>query len=618
MEDFVPSLQGAHSTVGRATNRGMDKKRHIMVEIEDNNRRALEARKEAAERIAAERAQGNTGGGGKPMPKAHTPAATHSSKAATGSHEGAQEGGTPKHKKGGGAPHPAPPQDKLSTPMGRAVRDRLNLNPGSPVNIAADAAAQSPTGGLGMSPLAERAPDEMSLLPVKKVEKPSPSFTSLGPADQVYSEAARMFHGRSIIEGCAVEASPDVGHYRVNDKCVSRRVAVSEFGYRVPHPVRSTMDTRDTSRELGPSDLTVLDCIYHKSGSMFVQPSMYSTMSSQQPDMSMSASSASFFKGQSIMSSSVERPSLGNTLGSRNGLTAKITMTETCGNCPPEDRNTSAHTRPPEWDLKKALGRKGGNGASAQCQFFEAGKYAVNHDVVLPNAKKLIGFNQQMSRSSPSFSGAKEKAMLDNEKGTGNLPDRSQYRHCRTHAPRVINVMEMSKDTNRPPMVVHKRALHDENDPEVCRLVHERSMTFDADSVGRAVERRRDYSLNMGASVSRERAGTGTRIVAARGHPAEETTGSFSSSVEALKDSTSARRDLGMTFDQHKARDKTRLKAAHSSLHRPRDHAAPDFSRTPPFSGFDSRTPVKVLARSRSHDAMPGWSVEAVDGLMEM
>jgi len=63
MEDLVPAPLGAHSTVGRATNRGMDKKRAIAVELELQSRRDLLARKEAAERIAEQREELTAGAG---------------------------------------------------------------------------------------------------------------------------------------------------------------------------------------------------------------------------------------------------------------------------------------------------------------------------------------------------------------------------------------------------------------------------------------------------------------------------------------------------------------------------------------------------------------------------
>merc|ERR1719183_3273052 len=151
-------------------------------------------------------------------------------------------------------------------------------------------------------------------------------------------------------------------------------------------------------------------------------------------------------------------------------------------------------------------------------------------------------------------------------------------------------------------------------------------MTFDADSGHSSLAGKRPtVVLNMGQTIARDRAGHGARIAQEdictrhkHGKIMVETTGENEASVEKLKDSCRLRGDLGVTFDMHKARGPTRLKGAYSSLHRPRDHAAPDFSRTPAFAGFSSHTPVKVLPRSRSHDAMPGWTAEAVDGLMSI
>lgn len=255
------------------------------------------------------------------------------------------------------------------------------------------------------------------------------------------------------------------------------------------------------------------------------------------------------------------------------------------------------------------------------CEHFQPAKYAVKHDSSKPLSKKLIGFEQQMSRSAPDF--RQTKGLLDTKNGTTHHPDLSTYRQAPINRRRIISCMNMDKDTDRPPLIAMKKALHDENDPEVSRMVHEREMAFDADVVDRAVVSRTRL-LNMSQSQSRDSAGHGARIAqgnissTSKKGTAVHETASQNCSTEQLKDSIRLKSDVIVAFEGQKSRGKTSLHGAYSPLHKPRHHLAPDFSRSPPLSGFSSRTPVKVLARSRSHDAMPGWSAEAVDNIMSM
>lgn len=603
MEDLVPArVGGAHSSVGRATNRGMDKPRALAVKLENESRKALEERKELAERIAAERAQGipENQRGAKP------------SSAPKGSTE--EEGSPAKKKSSIGAKYPVTPDKAVSsTPMGRAVRERLNLNinPGSQEPVIGQKEPQSP---LGLSLLPEDSA-EKTTLPTSPTNKPSPAFTTQGTAAQVFSEGARIQLRRFFLEGKKSPSNPEVGHYRVQHTAVDGRIKVSEFGARAKHPSRSQPELRDTTRELGPEDLTALSHQWGKSGSLFAHPSMFST-STEGQNQSMSESTSSW-KGQSLMSTATERPALNNILGSRNGLASSIRMTELSepNNAADQDRLTSTVRRVPECDLSNQTARPSFFG-KGQFENFEVGKYAVNHDAVLPNAKKLTGFHHQMSRSAPAgFQKGQLGSLADS-----HHPDRSVYRQALISRSRITHVMEMSKDLDRPPMFGSSQILHDTSDPEVNRMVHEHAMTFDADTVDVAVRPRSDKTVHMGHSITREKAGLGSRMRKAYG--GSDTLGQAETPVERLKDSLRTRSDLGMmTFDQCKARGPTRLKGVYSALHRPRDHAAPDFFRAPPFDGFNTRTPVartqKVHPASRTHDAMPGWSVETVDVLMK-
>merc|ERR1711862_561774 len=98
-------------------------------------------------------------------------------------------------------------------------------------------------------------------------------------------------------------------------------------------------------------------------------------------------------------------------------------------------------------------------------------------------------------------------------------------------------------------------------------------MSFDANAMTKAVESRRDYCPNMTLGSSRAVAIKGSRVcqndiavLAKEGLAHFETSGQLNASVSQLKDSNRIRGDLGMTFDQHKFRHQTRLKAEYSSL----------------------------------------------------
>jgi hypothetical protein len=296
-------------------------------------------------------------------------------------------------------------------------------------------------------------------------------------------------------------------------------------------------------------------------------------------------------------------------------------MTEVKNRGNPEEqflKLRSASTR--KMDLAKSLGHKGLGGES--CPYFEVGKYRPNPDAVKTKVKMPMSFDNQVSRATAQASVKEKPAAALDEKGTSQISDRSRYRHGEAaRKSRVTHVMEFSKDLKRPPIIQTGKPDYDDNDPVVLRLVHERAMRFNADTVGRAVEPRSDYSLNMSQSIDRDKAAAGTRLLqndivqaTKTGRTGFETTSSMSASAD-LKDTIRVGGDT-VPFDKQKYREVTKLKAEYSSLQRPRDHAAPDFSRSAPLQGFSTSTPVNHnLPRDRSHEAMPGWTPSAADSL---
>lgn len=599
MELLVPAWQGAHSSIGRATNRGMDKMRAVVDELvkEDEARRAA-AKKGHAANIGS----GDAVQDGDEFP----PALTLALRPRRGL-------GVPGAKRGAKML-----PDKVS-PMGRSVRAGLGLG----------VSPKSQSGEAAESPQASNAlPDEMedSGGGSPSAEKASPAFTAQGTEDAVFDECTRVNLKRFFYKGKRKgETNPEVGHYRVQENLVTRRIPlVMDFGARQKHESRRRPESLHKSTELGPEDLSKLDFRWATTGSMTPNPSMFSTMSPHSASRSAGSLASSWPEGQfstarSLMSTSLKRPDLNNIPGSRMCLGSCRTTHEVSEpkELEVQDLKTSAVKRIPVWNFDKFQGRKGELGK--EFQFFEVGKYDVRHDVVLAKPKVLTGFGKQLSRAEHHVGHQKPKGMLD-ENGTACIQDRSLYRlqapGCRKN---VTHVMDMSKDLPRPPLIKHAAVQYDDSDPEVVAAVREREMTVDRTTLDSAIIHRHDFAPLMHHSIPRDRAGAGARIAqddlcirALHGHINYESNGAEKSPAE-LKDIMKSRAGL-LTFDQTKARDPTRLAGEYSSLHRPRNHAAPDFSRSAPALGFSTCTSVKVLQRNRQHDAMPGWTAEAVDG----
>jgi hypothetical protein len=577
----------------------MDKMRAVVEELiqEDEARKA--AKKAGAKAMQADSGVAIQDGSEIPSPMA-----------------GMQRRGSPSPKRGA--------KSGKASPMAQKVQAGLGL--GSSPKSARGAAVESPHASNALLP--DDFEGEEVSSPTAKQEKASPAFTAQGTESAVFDEASRVNLKRFFFKGRrAGEPTPEVGHYRVQENLVMKRVPLAmDFGYRAPHGTRKVAEDLDKSRELGPEDLTKLDIRWATSGSMSPSPAMFSTLSpsTSKSERSLSSSWPEGLCSKSVMSTSTKRPDLTKIPGARLCLGMHRTITEVSEPNKPEeqDYNTSGIKRIKQVDMAQYLSRKGEMGK--ECQFFEAGKYAVKFDVVSPSVKVHTGFHQQLSRATTT--GKLAPKGMHHDKGSKHVQDRSLYRHqaCR---PRITHVMHMHKDLDRPPLTKPPPILHDESDPEVVAKVREREMTFDATTVDRAVTHRNDHAPSMHRSIARDKASLGSRHAQDDGairrlHSASnynpERHGEERSPAELKTlDSLRRRPDIGlMTFEQSKARDKTRLAGEYSSLHRPRHHAAPEFSRSAPHIGFTTSAPFKAVQRNRQHDAIEGWSPEAVDDLM--
>jgi len=586
---LVPALQGAHSAVGRATNRGMDKMREVVVELikEDEARKAKSASSQDAGAVAVET-----------------------------SDQAADDQAVPAGKR---KPKGASSSPDKAIALAQKIRASLELPAHG--TVAADHDSHSPQGPTIAVPDDDGGEDIVVSSPTAAKRHLSPAFTAQGIADAPYSEKARITQKRFVLQGKAEPPLPEIGHYRVQENFIRKAIESHEFGDRGKHPSRKQEEFRDSSRELGPEDITKLDTRWASSGSMFVSPATYALTARTQTSTVSGSTSLREFSKQSLMSTGTVRPDLNAIPGSRNCLSSKRVFHEVTlsDDFLEQDKNTSYAIRDPVFDFKS-------QGKRAELQmvspYFEAGKYEVKDNVVMRQPRRPRSFGVMMSRSDGNIY-AKTKGNLDESQG--NVMDRSLYRDARISQPRITHVSEMSKDLPRPPLIKKAPALYDESDPEVVKAVYEREMTLDKNSLDISVLPRRDVAPKMSTSLPRDRANLGARsaqgdilVRQALGLTNDEFSGA-TKSVEVLKDSCMRRGDIDLlAFDQYKARHPTRLKGAYSSLHRPRSHAAPDFARTAPVEGFSVRIPVKVMQRNRSHDAMPGWSAEAVDGLMSL
>lgn len=624
IQDLVPSKSGCHSACGSATNHGMEKPRQVAIDLERQARTQAEEKKQTAERVAFERANG--------LPVGSTKAVGGPSaflQSSDASAFGDEEERPPATRSAASkTPGLARPEEKLmtTTAWGNAIRDRLNVG-------------QTAEEKRELANMGTKDPDDLELWrrhedekveEVKVTEKrikPSPAFSCQGPNEQCYNYGA-MTTGRYLIEGKSARKNkgPELGHYRVNEKFLGNRLTGDiTFGYREPTPSRVQKETELYTLNLGPDDLTSLDFNTTRTGSLFVHPSVFSTTSSAPGTAT--GLFANTWRGGSLMSTATERPDLGNIPGSRTG---QIVMNDITLPDHPEDQDkkSSRVRKQPEFEMHRQPKR--GDFFGKLNEHYQVGKYCPgrdapkdSHATTCPISKKALGFKDQMSRSCPTvFQQVSTPASMKQDgKGTGHLPDRSMYRGKK----RITHVMHMHKDTDRPPLLKQTGADHDESDPEIVAMVHERAMTFDADTVRRAIEPRRDAKIcNIGKALSRDRAGHGSRhscgdpaIAMQMGHTGIETHGQMHGSIESLKDSTrSVRQDIcSVSWDLAKGAP-GRSRAAYGGLNKPRSHAAPDFSRKAAFSGFETKTPVKVLPRNRNHEAMEGWSSEVVDGLM--
>lgn len=135
------------------------------------------------------------------------------------------------------------------------------------------------------------------------------------------------------------------------------------------------------------------------------------------------------------------------------------------------DYSTSMILRNPSWDFAKlsAAPRRGSE------TYFQPGQYKPNLDAVRPKLEtKNIPFDKFPARK--ALKETVGRFEIDGREGD-HLPDRSLSRSCPYLMPRLQSP-NLSKDSERPPIMGRKKPWHDIKDPEVDRLVLDYEMTF--------------------------------------------------------------------------------------------------------------------------------------------
>jgi hypothetical protein len=303
--------------------------------------------------------------------------------------------------------------------------------------------------------------------------------------------------------------------------------------------------------------------------------------------------------------------------------------------------------RYPEWDMNASEARKP---LLKGDDLGEPGKYDYSLDCIKPRNHAIgIGFGKALPRSQDvrmmGYSAPPAVLHPEEKRTRGLLPDRSCAKNAVRH--RVTHVNDFDRELARPPLLTGAATVfHDESDPSACHAVYQRQMSYDATTADIYVTHRRDICPKYGRMLGRGRdAVQGLRALshdlAVRGSVGlgfVETKSMVEHSVEQREgrrvDGRKQNPHIGPRFDhrtQHvhtaiteKLRRGAPLVAGtgHNVKHSPlkqKDNPilANAFKRSASLPGFDARTKhggVRVLAKSRSSTAIPGWSPSELEG----
>mmetsp|Transcript_33535 Transcript_33535/g.106356 ORF Transcript_33535/g.106356 Transcript_33535/m.106356 type:complete len:580 (+) Transcript_33535:106-1845(+) len=297
------------------------------------------------------------------------------------------------------------------------------------------------------------------------------------------------------------------------------------------------------------------------------------------------------------------------------------------------------NTRSPEWDFAKAKGR-----SPLMCTDSSStpGKYDVSLGCVKPLPKGGVQFAHALSRSASAAAlghGAMPAMLHPEEKRSpgGCVHDRSKAKDTVRH--RTLHVNNFNRELERPEPG-REQLYHNTCDPAACEAVLQRDLSFDANMADRWVTCRRDIAPGYTRMLPRGRdAVQGLRALqhdlgvrGSVGLAFTETSGQREQSVARREcrraDGARERPDAGPLFDHYTLFQPTVVQnnfihgsplvrgsgpfydAKQSPLRKPikrYERKAP-----PGFVGNARHGSTRMSRRSRTYEALPGWSADVV------
>jgi len=301
--------------------------------------------------------------------------------------------------------------------------------------------------------------------------------------------------------------------------------------------------------------------------------------------------------------------------------------------------------RYPRWDFDANSARQP---LIKEDSLSEPGKYDYSLDCVKSIPKSGVSFDKALPRSvcvsTMGYSAPTANLHPEDKRTRGVLPNRSAAKDSVRH--RITHVNDFDREMARPPLLTGgAQTFHDKNDPSACAAVYQREMSYDAVTADVVVTHRRDIAPQYRKMLGRGKDSVqGIRALSSdlgvRGSVGLgfiETTSMAEHSVEQREaraaDGSKENPNRGPNFDfrtvnVHNATTERMLRgrplvkgmgfdAKPSPLKAKENPVLSNaFKRSPSVPGFDARSKfggTRVLPRSRSSIAIPGWAPGELD-----
>lgn len=431
------------------------------------------------------------------------------------------------------------------------------------------------------------------------------------------------------------EQRPDPAWYQVKHESVLHRPPEWDFRARQKHRPRSK-----------PEGDHAADSMSFMTGLDLDDKDAMSALTSRQRSLLKESMGNSVEKPKTVgsMSLNSERGPLGK-IGRHHVMANEVSC---AGDSDVLDQDIKGYQklRYPRWDFDAPAARQPLIPADAMG---EPGKYDVNIDCVKGVPKSGIGFGKALPRtacvSTMGYSAPPAILHPEEKRTRGSLPDRSNAKDGVRN--RITHVNDFDRELARPPLLTGAaQNFHNENDPAACDTVLQRELSYDATTADHYVTHRRDIAPKYAKMLGRGRDSVqGLRALssdlAVRGSVGlgfVETTSMVESTVEQREsraaDGTKENPNRGprlchrTVFVHNQSTDMTTrgkplvrgtgLDTKQAPLWK-KDHPilTNAFKRSPSLPGFDARSKfggTRVLTKSRSSVAIPGWAPTELDG----